>query len=340
MKYKFLILTMVLLVLSLCSAYAGNDLRLGTAGAQELLIPVGSRGTAMGGAVLSTTYGIEAMYWNPAGLASLEGTEAAFTHLPYFADIDVNFFGIATAIEGFGTIGGGAKVVSIGDIEETTEIDPDGTGRIFSPSLTVLNLTYAREFTANVSFGINAMFIHEDIHEVRASGVAFDVGFIYRPRWYGLSLGLAVKNYGPEMQFSGEGFDLIFENIPVRPVAQKFDLPSSINIGVGYDFLDDGRNLANLSGNFRSNNYSADLWQGGAEYVYDGKYALRAGYNYSLNDPDPDDEVDENAWLYGFSFGGGVTIPLSGVSLTFEYSWNETGDVFDDNQFFTFRANF
>lgn len=336
MKYKFLILTMVLLVLSLSSAYAGNSLRLGTAGAQELLIPYGSRGTAMGGAVLSTTYGIEAMYWNPAGLSSLEGTEAAFTHLPYIADIDVNFVGIATAIEGFGTVGFGAKVVSIGEIEETTEDMPDGTGRYFDPSLTVLNVTYAREFTANVSFGVTAMFINENIAEASASGVAFDVGFIYRPRWYGLSLGLSIKNYGPEMAFDGIGFYQELDNRPVTPEAAKFDLPSSINIGVGYDFLDDGKNLANLSGNFRSNNYSEDYWQGGAEYVYDGKYALRAGYNFSNLDSNDD---DQNDYLYGLSFGAGVTVPLAGVSLSFEYSWNET-EVFDDNQYFTFKANF
>jgi len=336
MKNKLLILVMVLLVLSLSSAYAGNSLRTGTAGAQELLIPVGSRGTAMGGAVLSTAYGVEAMYWNPAGLSSLEGTEAGFTYLPYIADIDVNFVGVATGIEGFGTIGVGAKVVSIGDIEETTEDFPDGTGRVFSPSLTVMNLTYAREFTANVSFGVTAMFIHEDIFEVQASGVAFDVGLIYRPRWYGLSLGLVVKNYGPEMQFNGIGFDQAFEDVPVRPIGAKFELPSSINIGVGYDFLDDGKNLANISGNFRSNNFSEDYWQGGAEYVYEEKYALRAGYNFSNFDGNDD---GTNDFLYGISFGAGLKVPLAGVSLSFEYSWNET-EVFDDNQYFTFKANF
>ena len=130
MKFKLVTLIMVLLVLSLSTAYAGNEHRTGTAGAQELLIPIGSRGTAMGGSVLSTTSGVEAMYWNPAGLASLEGTEAMFSHLPYLADIDVNFAGIAKKIEGFGTIGFGAKVVSIGDIEETTIDEPDGTNRL------------------------------------------------------------------------------------------------------------------------------------------------------------------------------------------------------------------
>ena len=329
MKYKLVILTMVLLVLSLSSAYAGNSLRVGTAGAQELLIPVGSRGTAMGGAVLSTAYGVEAMYWNPAGLSGLEGTEAAFTHLPYIADIDVNYVGVATNIEGFGTLGVGAKVVSIGEIEETTEDYPDGTGRVFDPSLTVLNVSYAREFTASVSFGVTAMFINEDIFEVQASGIAFDVGFIYKPRWYGLTLGLAIKNYGPEMQFDGIGFDRELDDRPVRPINDDFDLPSSINIGLGYDFLDDGKNLANLSTNFRSNNYSEDYWQGGAKYVYDGKYAIRAGYNFS----------DADSYLYGVTFGARLMVPLGGVDFSFEYSWNET-EVFDDNQYFTVKANF
>ena len=129
MKCKFVIILLVLLAIGLTSAYAGSDRRLGTAGAQELVIPIGSRGTAMGGAVVASAYGVESMFWNPAGLASLEGTEAMFSHLPYMADIDVNFAGVATKIEGFGTLGAGAKVVSIGNIKETTEQYPDGTGR-------------------------------------------------------------------------------------------------------------------------------------------------------------------------------------------------------------------
>ena len=98
MKFKFVILLMVLLVISLFSAYAGNERRSGTAGAQELLIPIGSRGTSMGGAVLATVSGVESMYWNPAGLASLEGTEVMFSHLPYFADININYIGLATKV--------------------------------------------------------------------------------------------------------------------------------------------------------------------------------------------------------------------------------------------------
>ena len=329
MKTKVTIFMIVLLVVSLSSVYAGNTDRIGTAGAGELLIPIGSRGAAMSGAVLSTSEGVEAMYWNPAGLASLEGTEAMFTHLPYFADIDVNFVGVETAIEGFGTLGFGAKVVSIGDIAETTDEFPDGTGREFDPSLTVINLTYARILTANVSFGITGMLINENVFEAKATGAAFDVGFVYDPRWKGLSLGLTIKNYGPEMSFSGNGFQRNAEGRPLSPESAPFELPSSINIGVAYDFLDRGPHMASLAGNFRSNNYQEDFWQGGFEYGYNDLYFIRGGYTFS----------DQDDYLYGLSLGGGLSYAFGETKIAFEYAWSET-EFFDDNQYFTVRVNF
>jgi hypothetical protein len=321
----------LLLLLCLTSAWAGNQRRIGTAGAQELLIPIGSRGTAMGGAVVANTYGLESVYWNPAGLASLEGTEAMFTHLPYIADIDVNFFGIATSIEGFGSLAFSSKLVDVGSIEETTEQYPDGTGRTFSPNFVVIGASYARILNANVSFGATANFVYEKIADASASGVAFDVGFIYEPRWRGLKLGLSIKNYGPEMQFTGRGFEADLNGHQAAPQGSKFDLPSSINIGVSYDLLNEGPNHALASGNFRSNNLSQDLWQGGLEYVYNENYMIRAGYNYS----------EQTEYMYGFSFGGGLRYPVGSTVLSFEYAWMETDvDAFDANQFFTLKASF
>lgn len=332
MNKKIAILMIVILLLGLTSAWAGNDRRRGTAGATELLIPVGSRGTAMGGAVVSNTYGVEAIYWNPAGLAWIEGTEAMFTHQPYLADIDVNFVGVGTNIEGFGALAASAKIVSVGDMEETTDEMPDGTGRFFSPTLSVLGISYARILTGNVSFGATAMFVHENIFEVTASGMAFDVGFMYDPRWHGVKLGVAIKNYGPRMGFDGRGFDVSIQQRQLAADNKEFEMPSHFNLGVSYDFLNMGPHLATVSGNFRSNNFSEDCYQGGAEYVYNseyGKYSLRAGYVGSKDDE----------YLYGASLGAGVTFDLESMMLSFEYSWNQT-EVFEDNQFFTIKAQF
>ncbi|MEW6051707.1 MAG: PorV/PorQ family protein [Candidatus Zixiibacteriota bacterium] len=330
MKHRLVIVALILLVLCLPSVYAGNSKRIGTAGAQELLIPIGSRGTAMGGTTVADASGVEAMYWNPAGLASLEGTEAMFSHQPYIADIDINFGGVATNIESFGAIGLGAKVVSIGDMEETTQQFPDGTGRVFNPTLTVLGLTYARQLTANVSFGATGMLINETIFEATSNATAFDVGFIYDPRWRGVKMGIAVKNYGPQAKFSGKGFErFLTDQRPTSPNAASYDLPSSINIGISYNAFNQGMNSVTLAGNFRSNNFQEDMWQGGAEYAYNQRYFLRAGYNYSKQDQ----------YLYGASVGAGLSYPIGSTKLTFEYAWTQT-ETFDDNQYFTLRANF
>jgi hypothetical protein len=331
MNNKYLIMFLILLVVSLNTAYAGNVLRLGSAGGQELRLPVGSRGTALGGAVVADVTGVESIFWNPAGLANTTGTEAMFSHQPYLADIDVNFVGVVTRIEDFGTVGFGAKIVSIGDIEETTEDYSDGTGRTFSPTLSVVSLSYARILTSNVSFGFSTMFINEKIFEVSASGIAFDVGIIFDPNWNGLKLGMAIKNYGPQMEFGGRGFDRSLDgDRPSRPIVAPFDLPSSINFGASYRLYNQDKSTASLNGNFRSNNFSQDVWQGGAEYVFDEKYSLRAGYNYS----------DQADYIYGASFGGGLMFDLGGTAMSFEYTWAETGELFDANQYFTLKMQF
>ncbi len=335
MKFRVFIVIVALLAIGLSSAYAGNERRIGTAGAQELRIPVGSRGTAMGGSIISDVYGVESMFWNPAGMANLIGTEAMFSHQPYIADIDINYIGIATSIEDFGTIGASVKVVSIGDINETTTDGPnDGeTGRVFSPTFSVLTVGYARELTARVSFGFTGSFINERILNTSASGISFDVGFIYRPGWQGVSLGLMIKNYGPSMRFKGDDLYYFDPNTgqQVAGQSESFDLPSSFNIGMSWDFLDMGANLAKVTGNFMSNNYSQDNFQGGFEYTYDGKYSLRAGYNYS----------DQTDWQYGFAMGAGVVVNVGGADVTFEYTWSEVDNsAFDANQYFTGKVNF
>ena len=113
-----------LLALSASSAWAGSDQRSGTNGASELLIPVGPRASALGPSVASDISGAEATYWNPAGLASVQGTEALFSHTEYFADMKVNYAAIAAHAGNLGVVGFNAKVLSVGEVIVTTEAAP------------------------------------------------------------------------------------------------------------------------------------------------------------------------------------------------------------------------
>jgi len=341
MKKLFLLSLALLLVLS-AVLLAGNEQRIGTAGAQELRIPIGSRGSALGGSLIANASGAEALYWNPAGVATMSGTEAMFSHLEYFADMNLEYVAMATTIEGFGTLGASVKVLSIGEILKTTSADRQGNGgETFSPTFSVIGLTYARQFTDRVSFGATGYFINEKIDLVEARGVAFDFGFTYVPNWRALKFGVVLKNFGPQMQFSGSGFDIKTQppgtdpnssNKTLRSESEGFDLPSSIQFGVAWNALETNEmNDLEVSGTFQANNFSQDEFKGGAEYSYNDMFFLRGGFVGSSQDD----------YTFGGSFGAGVKLNWSGSHISLDYSWQQV-DVngFDDNQYFTVKFAF
>jgi len=339
---KITILSVMIVLTFAALSMAGSERRIGTAGAQELRIPIGSRGTALGGAVGADVVGTEAIFYNPAGVALVEGTEVMFSHLTYFADMDLNYFAVTKSIEDVGSFGVSVKVLSVGDIVKTTGVasTPDGTGEVFSPTMSVIGLTYSRILTDRVTFGVTGNYINESVDRVSASGVAFDFGVNYDTEWKGLILGFVIKNVGPEMRYGGAGFEYdvqapntypqISPQKTFRAQPAKFELPSWISFNAAVDFLNMEQNRATFFGEFQSNNFSKDLYRTGVEYAFDEKYFLRAGYTIDSKQED---------YLYGMTFGAGFVFSLGETDITLEYSWNET-EFFDNNQYFTGKVNF
>ncbi len=338
MRSRLSIICFAAVLLAASCVYAGGSQRIGTAGAQELRIPVGSRASAMGGANIADVRGTEALFWNPAGVAYGEGTEAMFTHLEYIAGIDVNYFGLTTDLRDLGSIGLHAKIISIGEMEVTTEDSPQGTGETFSPTFSVIGVTYSRVFTDRVSFGVSASLINERIENVSATGVALDFGFIYDPLWRGLKLGVAVKNYGPSMRFTGEGFD-VTTDVPgtepgtatktFRSQSAAFELPAFIQFGAAWDLMDQGANRVTAVGSFQANNFANDEYRGGLEYGYDETFFLRGGYVGS----------NQNSYMFGMTLGAGLKYRWGQNTISFDYSWVET-EFFDDSQYITAKFGF
>ncbi|MDE0966283.1 MAG: hypothetical protein OSB73_24425, partial [Candidatus Latescibacteria bacterium] len=84
------ILTLVLagLVFEASIAEAGGRNRVGGSAASQLLIPVGARDMALGGSSSASAEGLEALYWNPAGLAaSASSASILVSTMSYFADM-------------------------------------------------------------------------------------------------------------------------------------------------------------------------------------------------------------------------------------------------------------
>ena len=336
---------MVMLVIVLATAgtvHAGRGDKAGTSAAPELLIPVGARDFAVGGASLATTGGVEAIYWNPAGLSRMNNSsEVMFSHMNYIADIGVEYFAVGTTFEGFGTVGFSLKSISIGDIAVTTEDNPDGTGELFSPTYLTIGLTYSRLLTDRVSVGLTTNLISERIDRVNASGIAFNVGLQYSSfaNVSGLSIGVAVKNIGPAMQFDGSGLlrqgttaDVSRPSSPVKIQAATDELPSTIELGVGYAYRPQDNHVLNMTGLFVNNNFSDDEYKFGLEYGFDNTFFLRGGYNISQ-------ETVDASYIYGVTAGAGVHYAFSGTSVTVDYAFRDV-DFFQSNHVFSIRLGF
>jgi len=324
------------------TAYAGRGDKAGTSAAPELLIPVGSREIALGGSSLSTTSGIEAIYWNPAGVARTSfGTEALFSYMTYIDDIGVEYAAITSSFSGLGTVGLSVKSLSFGNIEVTTENAPDGTGQTFSPAYLTIGLTYSTVLTDRISVGVTTKLITERIDRVSATGVAFDVGIQYSgfANFPGLSFGVAVKNLGAPMQFDGSGLlrEASVGNAQ-RPAsnylieASSSELPSVIEFGVGYHYSFEERNTLSVSTLFQNNNFSDDEYKFGLEYGYDNTLFIRGGYNLGQ-------ESVENSYIFGATVGAGVHYAFSGLDLAVDYAFRDV-QFFSSNHTLSLKLGF
>ncbi|MFQ5707038.1 MAG: PorV/PorQ family protein [bacterium] len=341
---------LVAVLLLVTQSFAGTGKRTGTAGALELLIPVGSVGTALGGADLANVAGIEAIHWNPAGLAASPDAAAVMvSHMKYIADLNVNYVAGKFKPGNFGALGFSIKSIDFGNVAVTTNESPDGTGENFSPTFLTFGITYARAMTDRINFGINVKGISEQIMRETATGIAVDFGLQYMTGM-GIGFGVAVKNLGPNMKFNGGDLEIFTKDISQRPDTegenlriplQSFELPSSFEIGISYNHGMGEMNNLTIMGAFMNNNFALDQYRVGAEYSYNNMVFLRGSYVLAYDsDANKFRTTDESNFIWGPSFGGGVNLNLGkSMKFSFDYAYRVTR-LFDNNQWFTLGFRF
>ncbi len=344
--YKLVVPCLALLLLISVDGIA-QERRIGTNAASELLIPVGARYIGMGGAALAMVQGIEAIYWNPAGLALSDYTaDAMFSHMSYIADMNVNYVAVGAKFGGFGSLGFSIKALDIGDINVTTEEFPDGTGATFSPQFIIGGLTYSRALTDRISVGATINIINEDIDRVSARGFAFNVGVQYTnlANINGLNIAVVVRNIGPSMKFSGTGLlrqadplDADRAPGPFAVEAQSDELPSVLQIGASYTFNIGETSKLNVMSLFEDNNFTDDVGRLGAEYNFNDLIYARLGYSFA---PDvADDPTGKSGYIFGFTLGAGIHYDFPQVGITVDYAYRDV-DFFDGNNVIQIKLGF
>lgn len=341
MKNIKLLIVFTLLVFTSAEVFAAGGSRNGTAGASQLLIPVGARGIAMGGGTLTGSQGIESIYWNPANLAMAEqNTNVMFTQMSYIADISVIYGAVSTKLGSLGHLAFGIKSLSMDEIPITTVTHPDGNGQYYTPQFVTMGLTYSKLLSDRISVGFTANYLTETLDRVSASGIAFNVGLTYRNlgNINGLSIAFAIKNLGPDMEYDGSALYIQASNPDFsrgdylyKIDAAKYSLPSTLELGVGYNVEINESNSVIFDGAFENSNFYGDEYKIGAEYSFDNLFFVRGGYKHVSNL----NEGEEN--IYGITLGAGLNYEIGGgVNFQFDYAYRQV-EYFDANHIFDIK---
>jgi len=306
----------------------------GLSAANFLSIEVGPRGKAMGGAFVGLADDVSALYWNPAGIATLGKSALIFSHSEWIADVNFDFAGASFPIGNFGTIGAFITSLTMPEMQVRTVAEPEGTGEIFSASDIAIGLSYARYLTDRFAIGANFKYIQQNIFNSAANTVAVDFGTLFRTDFNDMVIGFSISNFGGDMRLSGidtqvevdispnefGNNDRIFANLET----EDFPLPLNFRVGVAMNLLKSEKNRATLvvDGVVPSDN--AQYVNVGGEYVLAEFLSLRGGYRTLFLE-----ESEE-----GLTFGLGLKKNLFGeTSFQLDYAYGDFGVLDNIHEF-------
>ena len=303
-----------------------------------LQVAVVPRAVALGDAYTALGTGVEAMFYNPAGLGEMdEKTQFFVSQMQWIADI--NYFAGAAAydLDMYGTVGVSFVYVDYGDIHGTSlfldsdvaAADPQGyidNGLVDNVGSYVLGLGYAYDVTDVFKVGGSLKFATQklgtsvtDEGEVKndQSKLAFDLGVKYYTPLKSFRFGMSIRNFTSDVKY---------ENYPAS-------LPVCFAVGGAVDLMDfiqpemtsnDNEMLATVEFT-HPNNYTERLHMG-VDYAWKQLLSLRMGYmtNHDVN---------------GFSMGFGLFPKIGDTTTELSYTYSKM-DVFDDVNRFSLKFAF
>ncbi|MCF7922560.1 MAG: PorV/PorQ family protein [Candidatus Marinimicrobia bacterium] len=311
---RLLVMTMILIMVLPQNVWAVK--KLAQTGFKWLSIPIGARAIGMGAAVTTMDGDLTTVFWNPAGMAHIEGSGFSFSNVAWIADI--NHMAASGAYKFSDRLVLSAQVVSVdyGDINGTMRAN-NASGFIdlgtFSPSGLSAGVGLSSAISNKFSVGGVLKYCYEDlgtaytsqnladdeITEVDATlGVpAFDLGTLFYPGYADLRIGMTLANFSQEKSY----------------VAESFPLPLTFRLGTAMDVLAP----LNLSSNqkmtvaidlIHARDYTERIHMG-VEYVLNDMISLRTGYKTNYD--------DEN-----FTLGAGFKHHLGPMAFEFDYAFN------------------
>lgn len=323
---RLLVLGCMMVVVSI-PATGQRVSKVGTTAGEFLQIGIGPRAMALGGAFVAGADDASALYWNPAGLARLEGGDLLATHAEWLADINFDFLGAGFRMGRLGTAGVSVTMLSVPDMLVRTEERQEGSGETFDAADLAVGLTLGRALTDRFSVGVTAKYIQQRIWHMRATGFAIDLGTQFRTDFFGgLTIGAVVSNFGTDLRLGGRDARTFTDpnpnelgnngRIPANYELDAFSLPVNFQFGVAFEPIATRMHQLTVQADARHPSSNFESVNVGAEYGFQERVYFRGGYHGMLL------EDDEG----GLSGGLGVRQPLfDGGLLKLDYAFRDAG---------------
>ena len=144
----------------------------------------------------------------------------------------------------------------------------------------------------------------------------FDIGSNFNTGIYGMILGMSVSNFGPEVQFDGEGLEVVVSDDldpdeTLKRVTGEFPLPLTFRLGVMNNIIGPDSEFINIPGSRLSiaidaiNAIDYTVYSSiGVEYAWQEMAFLRGGTHIGHD-------------TAGISLGGGVK--YRGINIDYAY---------------------
>jgi len=216
-----------------------------------LLLAPDSRAGGIGESGSGLADNSAAIFWNPAGIGFLRGSEVSFTHsnwLPQFnLDLFYEYFTFRMYLEEInGSVTSSLTYMNFGEFVRTGENDPTPLGKFKSFDL-AWTLGYSTQLSEDWAIGTNFRLIHSRLSDKGAgqeqgkgvaTSVSFDIAGMWRPGELNIpyvgnlgnkfSVGLNISNIGPEIYYIDQ--------------AQADPIPTNFRLGFAYEFFSDDFN--------------------------------------------------------------------------------------------------
>ncbi len=290
--------------------------KVATCAGNWLKLETGTRAIGMGGAHVATGNGIYAVPYNPASIGFIEGSESFFSRTNYVAGITHNVLGYAKQLTPSDFAGVHIFYMDSGEMLVTDREHPNGYGEYFKVIGFSLRGIYTKILTDRLKVGAAIKYIRESIHTAHMQSFVFDIGSNFNTGIYGMILGMSVSNFGPEVQFDGEGLEVVVSDDldpdeTLKRVTGEFPLPLTFRLGVMNNIIGPDSEFINIPGSRLSiaidaiNAIDYTVYSSiGVEYAWQEMAFLRGGTHIGHD-------------TAGISLGGGVK--YRGINIDYAY---------------------